>query len=83
MGPWHRGFLQNSLVSAQAPSALLSCTQDPAEEETTLVPLLPPSHAPGSGVQGSWELLSQTKETGMGNCVSFRVLLAWGPRQIP
>ncbi|XP_053767942.1 uncharacterized protein C8orf58 homolog isoform X4 [Desmodus rotundus] len=37
---------------------------DPAEEEPSLAPLPPPSHAPGSGVHGSWELLSQTEETG-------------------
>ncbi|XP_053767939.1 uncharacterized protein C8orf58 homolog isoform X1 [Desmodus rotundus] len=44
---------------------------DPAEEEPSLAPLPPPSHAPGSGVHGSWELLSQTEETGMGQlCLS-------------
>nr|KAF6479256.1 hypothetical protein HJG59_001939 [Molossus molossus] len=35
-----------------------------AEEELTLAPSPPPSHAPGSEVRRSWELLSQTKETG-------------------
>ncbi|KAF6092595.1 hypothetical protein HJG60_001899 [Phyllostomus discolor] len=49
------------------PSVLLSCTRDPDEEEPTLEPLLPPSHAPGSGVHGSWELLSQAKEAGPGS----------------
>ncbi|KAM5307450.1 uncharacterized protein C8orf58 homolog [Glossophaga mutica] len=44
---------------------------DPVEKEPTLAPLPPPSHAPGNGVHGSWELLSQTKETGPGSPDSF------------
>ncbi|XP_023620072.1 PDZ and LIM domain protein 2 isoform X8 [Myotis lucifugus] len=34
------------------------------KEESTVAPSPPPSHAPGSEVRGSWELLSQTRETG-------------------
>ncbi|XP_054434761.1 uncharacterized protein C8orf58 homolog [Pteronotus mesoamericanus] len=40
---------------------------DPAEEEeSALAPSPPSSPAPGSGLLGSWELLSRTRETGMG-----------------
>ncbi|XP_070270189.1 uncharacterized protein C8orf58 homolog isoform X2 [Myotis yumanensis] len=45
-------------LQAQRPPA------GPVEKESTVAPSPPPSHAPGSEVRGSWELLSQTRETG-------------------
>lgn len=48
-----------------------------------MAPSPPPSHAPGSEVRGSWELLNQTQETGMGQCVALCALPAQGPRQTP
>ncbi|KAM5229695.1 uncharacterized protein C8orf58 homolog isoform 4-T5 [Hipposideros larvatus] len=59
-------------LQTQKPPGLVSCGvarpadgQDPVEEEEAPAPLPPPSHAPGSEVHGSWELLSQTAETGV------------------
>ncbi|XP_036884740.1 uncharacterized protein C8orf58 homolog isoform X2 [Sturnira hondurensis] len=56
---------------------------DPVEEEPTLVPLLQPSHTPGSGVYGSWELLSRTEETGVGRLSLFPSPVGLGPQEDP
>lgn len=70
MGPLAPGLPSEQPCLCSGPKCP-SLTQDPAEEEPSLAPLPPPSHAPGSGVHGSWELLSQTEETGMGQlCLS-------------
>lgn len=65
--PGTRASFRTASASAQALTALLSCSQGPVEEEElTVAPSPPPSHASGSEMRGSWELHSQAPETGMG-----------------
>ncbi|KAM6149917.1 uncharacterized protein C8orf58 homolog [Erethizon dorsatum] len=58
--------------------------EDPEEEDPALAPLPSLSPAPGSEVQGSEELLSPTKETGIeiASCSKVRMLSA-NPPQLP